>query len=82
MHPSPQRTPGKSETRRERFRRLAAARTSAVLKKLKVLGNCANKSAYEYSPEEVRKVFSAIESKLKETKAKFLDSSTDDDFKL
>jgi hypothetical protein len=82
MQSTPQRNQNKTETRKDRFKRLAAARTSAVLKKLKVLGNCANKAAYEYSPEDVRKVFSAIESRLKETKAKFLDSSTDDEFKL
>ncbi len=57
--------------KRERFKRLAAYRTNEVLKKLKVLGNCANRSAYEYSKEEVNKIFSEIERKVREVKSRF-----------
>lgn len=60
-----------NETKRERFKRLATVRTNRVLRCLKVLGNCANRSAYEYNEEEINKIFSAIERKLKEVKAKF-----------
>ena len=42
--------------KRERFKKLAVYRTNEVLKRLKVLGNCANRSAYEYTEEEVSKV--------------------------
>jgi hypothetical protein len=72
----------KGETKRDRFKRLAAARTSAVLRKLKVLGNCANSAGYEYTPEEVRRIFGAIESKVKEIRAKFSDSAIGDEFRL
>jgi hypothetical protein len=51
----------KKETRSERFKRSATARTNAVLKRLKVLGNCANRQRYEYSEEDVEKIFTAIE---------------------
>ncbi len=61
-----------SENRRERFKRLATTRTNAVLQKLKVLGNCANRQAYEYSEEEVEKIFASIDKYLKSIKAKFL----------
>lgn len=57
--------------KRERFKRLATQRTNTVLKRLQVLGNCANRSAYEYTEEEVNKIFSEIERKIRETKAKF-----------
>jgi hypothetical protein len=57
--------------KRERFKRLATQRTIIVLKRLKVLGNCANRSAYEYTEEDVNKIFSEIERKVRETKAKF-----------
>lgn len=57
--------------RRERFKRLAVYRTNEVLKRLKVLGNCANRSAYDYAEEDVNKIFSEIERRVKETKAKF-----------
>lgn len=61
----------KNITRSEKFKQLASKRTNNVLKTLKVLGNCANASAYEYTEEEVKKIFRAIEEKLSETKARF-----------
>ena len=58
-------------TKRTRFERLAVYRTNEVLKRLKVLGNCGNRSAYEYTPEEVNKIFTEIERHLKDAHAKF-----------
>lgn len=60
------------ETRNVRFKRLAVYRTNAVLEKLRILGNLSNKVNYDYSEEEVNKIFSAIESQLRAIKAKFL----------
>ena len=57
--------------KRDRFKRLAQQRTNIVLKRLKVLGNCANRSAYEYSEEEINKIFAAIDRQVKDVKAKF-----------
>ena len=62
---------GNPETKNDRFKRLAAARTNAVIKKLQVLGNCANQQAYEYTQEEVDKIFSAIEKYIKVVKSRF-----------
>ena len=42
-----------------------------VLKSLKILGNCSNRSAYEYSENEVKKIFKEIEETTRNTKAKF-----------
>jgi len=71
----------KNETKRERFRRLAALRTNEVLRRLRVLGNCANRSAYEYTEDEVNKIFSEIDKRMKEIKAKF-HFSKKEEFKL
>jgi len=57
--------------KRERFKRLATQRTNTLIQKLKVLGNCSNRSAYDYTEEEVNKIFSEIERRVRETKAKF-----------
>jgi len=57
--------------KRERFKRLAVYRTNEVLKRIKVLGNCSNRSAYSYNEEEINKIFSEVEHKVRETKAKF-----------
>jgi CHASE1-domain containing sensor protein len=59
------------EQNRERFKRLATQRTNMVLQKLKVLGNCANRSAYDYTEEDINKIFSEIERRVRETKSKF-----------
>ena len=59
------------DQKRERFKRLATQRTNIVLKRLKVLGNCANRSAYSYTEEDINKIFSEIERRVRETKAKF-----------
>lgn len=69
------------ETKKERFIRIAEARTNKIIDMIRLLGNCSNKSAYEYSKEDVRKIFTAIENEMKTAKAKF-DSSSDDSIKF
>lgn len=69
------------DQKRERFKRLATYRTNEVLKRLKVLSNCANRSAYDYNREEIDKIFNVISQKLRETKSKF-HFPKEKDFKL
>lgn len=59
------------ETKNQRFKRLATLRTNTVLHKLKVLSNCSNRSTYDYTEEEVSKIFAAIDKSVREAKAKF-----------
>lgn len=68
--------------KRTRFERLAVYRTNEVLKRLKVLGNCANRSAYEYSEEEVDKIFAEIERNVKDARAKFHFPKSRKEFRL
>ena len=63
-----------SETKAERFKRLATKRTQNVLYALRVLGNCANRGVYEYASEDVKKIFNAIEKQMDDTKARFKDT--------
>lgn len=72
---------GNKETASERFKRVAAARTNTVLNKLRILGNCSNKQIYNYTEEDINKIFSVINERVRETKAKFRFSSKDE-FKL
>lgn len=65
----------KSETKNEAFRRLATRRTNAVIDKLRVLGHCANPWQYEYSEDDMKKIFRAIDAELRAVKAKFRNSS-------
>lgn len=57
--------------KREAFKRLAERRTTAVLERVRLLGNLSNGYAYEYSDDDVKKIFSTIEQELRSTKAKF-----------
>ncbi|MHA1138122.1 MAG: hypothetical protein ACTSSE_16715 [Candidatus Thorarchaeota archaeon] len=64
------------ETKRERFIRVAERRTNAILEKLRILGNCSNKSMYEYDDPDVDKIFRAIKKALKETELQFKQKSS------
>lgn len=71
------------ETKRERFVRIAEARTNKILDMMRLLGNCANRGNYEFSDSDVAKIFSTLERELKLTKMKFMSADSDDDkFKL
>ncbi len=59
------------ETRKEQFRRVATRRTNEILNRIRILGNCSNKSAYLYTDEDIRKIFSVIEGELRAVKVKF-----------
>lgn len=61
----------KKSLRRERFENVAARRTQKILDTLDILGNCSNKSNYEYTNEDTKKMFNAIENKLKAIKSLF-----------
>lgn len=71
-----------SENKRERFKKLATYRTNEVLKKIKILSNCANRSAYEYTEDEIAKIFNEIDKTTKEAKSKFHFSKNYKEFKL
>lgn len=59
------------ENKSDRFKRLATQRTRAIIHKMRILGNCSNRNAYEYTEADVRKIFIAIEDQLKEVRNRF-----------
>ena len=61
-----------AETKRDRFIRLAEARTNKILEMMRLFSNCSSKANYEYTDEDVKKIFGALEKELKNTKNKFL----------
>ncbi len=70
------------ETKREKFIRVAENRTNRILKDLELLGNCSNKSNYEYSHEDVKKIFSAIDDALRTAKGRYKIRESGKKFKL
>ena len=61
----------KPESKRDRFVRLAEARTNKIIDMIQLLGNCANTNTYEYTQQDVDQIFSAIETELREAKKKY-----------
>ena len=55
--------------KRERFTKVASNRVQNVLHYLDLLKNCANKSNYEYTQEDVDKMFNEIGRALRDVKA-------------
>ncbi len=53
-----------SETKHERFQRLAETRTERSLKEIRKIGNLANPTRYEYSTGEVREIIGALKTEV------------------
>jgi len=70
------------ESKSERFIRVAERRTAKVLTDLRLLGQCANRRTYEYSPDQVRKIFREIRHTLADAEKKFTEIETKTQFKL
>lgn len=67
-----------AETKEEKFKRLSAQRIQKAAKYIQALGNLANKSSYDYTKEDVEKVFNYLQKQLDDTKAKF-DKTTEEE---
>lgn len=59
------------ETKREKFVRLAEARTNKIIDMIQLLGNCSNQSQYEYTAKDISKIFNAIQTELDTAKKRF-----------
>ncbi len=53
--------------KRERFEKIASNRVQIILDTLTRLGNCSNKNNYDYSKEDIEKIFKTLKEKLRET---------------
>ena len=70
-----------SQGKHDRFIRVAERRVNDILEKIRILGNCSNRSSYDYSDDEANKIFNEIDKLLKMTRLKFL-SGKKEKFKL
>lgn len=57
--------------KRDKFIELAEARVNKTLKDLQLIGNLSNKSAYEFTETDIRRIFSALQKSLDTAKARF-----------
>ncbi len=56
--------------RRAKFVELAEARVGKALKTIRLIGNLTNKNNYEYDESDFNKIFSALESEIRDLKTK------------
>ena len=59
------------ENNRDRFVRIVERRVNLILNNLDSLGKCSNKRNYEYSEDDVKKIFNEIDKKCKEVRTMF-----------
>lgn len=60
-----------SRERREKFITLAERRTNNAIKQIRLIGNLSNKGNYDYSTEDVEKIFNTLNKELKAMKDRF-----------
>ena len=57
--------------KRDNFVRLAESRVTRAIDALRVIGNLANRSNYEYNEEDVKRIINTLNSELLALKAQF-----------
>ena len=57
--------------KQERFKKIVPKRVESILKSISLLSNCSNKYNYEYTKEDVDKIFKAINDEVNLCKSKF-----------
>lgn len=58
--------------------RIAEARTNKAAEMIRLLGNCANKSAYDYTEDDIKKIFGYLEKELKNVRSKYSGIDSDE----
>jgi hypothetical protein len=57
--------------KRGKFVKLATQRVNNALKTISLIGNLANKATYDYSKEDVSRIFKALDEAVEATRARF-----------
>ena len=70
------------ESKSDRFIRVAERRTARVLTDLRLLGQCANRRTYEYSPDQVRRILAEIRRNLTVVEKRFKEDGVQQPFRL
>lgn len=66
------------ESKHEKFIRIVEARTNKAGEMIRLIGNCANTGSYEYTEEEVKKIFAYLERELKNARNRFNGTDAED----
>ena len=69
-----------NETKSDKFERIAAGRVQNALYYIDLIGNCANKTTYNYSDEQVRKIIKALKLQINILEQKFASQKNNQKF--
>ncbi len=70
--------------KRAKFVELAENRVNRAIKDMRLIGNLSNRSAYEFTDEDIRKIFRTLQKELEIAKGRFSrgDKGDDDSFRI
>ena len=66
------------ENKHDKFVRIVEARTNKAAEMIRLIGNCANKTSYEYSEREVKIIFDYLDKEIKNVRNKFNGTDSED----
>lgn len=66
-----------TETKNERFRRLAEKRVNDLLDKFRLVSNLADRRNYDYTEDQAKQIMRAVENELKDLKQRFQSEETE-----
>lgn len=66
------------EEDRAKFVKLASTRVSKALKDMQLIGNLSNRSNYDYTDEDISKIFKALQEEMTSCRRKFENSRKKD----
>mgnify|MGYP001546069765 FL=1 len=67
-----------NETKAEKFNRLARYRMTKALDRIEQLGHLSNRSQYEFTEQQISKMYTALNDQLNTTFARFKERAKDD----
>jgi len=65
-----------TESKRERFERLAERRVTEAIRHLCLVGNLANRAGYKYSNGHVKQMLDALDAEFRQLRQRFRDEGT------
>lgn len=70
--------------KRKKFIDLAEARVNRAIKDIRLIGNLANKSSYDYEDDDAKEIFRALQKELDTAKSRFTGNGKtgEDSFRL
>ena len=68
------------DDKREKFERLAEKRVSDAIKKMRLIGNLANKHNYDYTDDHIKQITETLDNELKVLKSRFREANASADF--